>query len=140
MKYSHKEREKKILNRYKYDICFDGKVNIKLPEDILYYLFVNRRQTYTKYPKHLKIQCHSGANRTIKDIFRLCKHYFPEITYEQVVNMLRYYMAKNLLSGYTCYTIHHFVLNLGYAHDAIMVANNRYSITIFRKYFKYDTK
>lgn len=141
MKYSNKEKEKKILNKYKYDICFNEEgLNIKTPNDVLYYLFVNRRCTYTKYPNYSKKQCNSGANRTIKDIFRLCKYYFPKITYEQVDDMLRYYMTKNLLSGNTCYTIHHFILNLGFARESSIVANNRHSISIFRKYFNYDTK
>lgn len=141
MKYSHEEKEKQILSKYKHGICFKEEgLNIKTPNDILYYLFINPISTYTAYPTYLKKQCYRGANRTMKDIFRICNYYFPKITYKQVVDMLTYYMKKNLLQGNTCYTIHQFVLNMGYSKEAFTVANYKNSITLFREHFNYDTE
>jgi hypothetical protein len=63
----------KQLNKYKNKLTFHSSIKINTLTDIFYYALIINCGTYFSNGKH---QCRPNKNRSLNDIYRLCKFYF----------------------------------------------------------------
>lgn len=82
-------------------LSFSGEINIQRLGDVIFYLFFNGStvgKTFSVYKRVSNKPQKTGQSRSIEDCFLLAKHYFPEITYEQVQKavVLFYDIKKNV--------------------------------------------
>ena len=87
---------------------FDVHTGVLTLNYIMKILLRNRSESYTHPAGDIcrKIQCRNDSNRSISDIFFICKTYFPEITFKEVLKELHYY---NYAHGFFCEDIEKFI-------------------------------
>lgn len=102
--------EKHEMFSKKRSLSFSSEINIQRLGDVIFYLFFNGStvgKTFSVYTRVSNKPQRTGNSRSIEDCFLLAKHYFPEITYEQVYNavVLFYTINKNakLAHGFRAY-------------------------------------
>ena len=69
---------------------------------ILRFLRNINNEYYTVDSKTNKVTCRLGARRSIKDIYLIVKYYFPEITFEQVLEDIVYLFREDFINGSFC--------------------------------------
>ena len=69
---------------------------------ILRFLRNMNNEYYTVDSKTNKVTCHLGARRSIRDICLIVKYYFPEITFEQVLEDIVYLFREDFINGSFC--------------------------------------
>ena len=87
---------------------------------ILRFLRNINNEYYTVNSKTNRVTCRLGARRSIKDIYLVVKYYFPEITFEQVLeDIVRLYNEK-FINGSFCSDVRLYV----FYTDQISLARN----------------
>ena len=76
---------------------------------ILRFLRNMNNEYYTVNSKTNRVTCRLSARRSIKDIYLIVKYYFPEITFEQVLEDIVYLFKENLINGSYCSNVRLYV-------------------------------
>ncbi len=87
------------------DLNIEGFKNLFKEYDkkfILRFLRNMNNEYYTVDSKTNKVTCRLGARRSIKDIYLVVKYYFPEITFEQVLEDIVYLFREDFINGSFC--------------------------------------
>ena len=69
---------------------------------ILRFLRNINNEYYTVDSKTNKVTCRLGARRSIRDIYLVVKYYFPEITFEQVLEDIVWLYNEQFINGSFC--------------------------------------
>ena len=69
---------------------------------ILRFLRNMNNEYYTVNPETNRVTCRLGARRSIKDIYLIVKYYFPEITFEQVLEDIVRLYNEQFINGSFC--------------------------------------
>ena len=87
---------------------------------ILRFLRNINNEYYTVDSKTNRVTCRLGARRSIKDIYLIVKYYFPEITFEQVLEDIVRLYNKQFINGLFCSDVRLYV----FYTDQISLARN----------------
>ena len=91
-------------------------------------------------------ECSAYRNRSIVDLFRTCKYYYPECTLRQVILGLKYWVEeKNDIGGFFCYDIHRFIMRrrsvtLGWSMQPLSAENTEFGAPLRRLFLKAEGK
>ena len=69
---------------------------------ILRFLRNINNEYYTVNPETNRVTCRLSARRSIRDIYLVVKYYFPEITFEQVLEDIVYLFREDFINGSFC--------------------------------------
>lgn len=90
--------EKKIINRLSdliYLMCSHA-----------YYSPVNTETWFvSKDGVKIRKHCRNFASRSTNDIYRICKNYYPEITFKQIWDTLYFLKQNGYVTGHYCSTV-----------------------------------
>ena len=76
---------------------------------ILRFLRNMNNEYYTVNSKTNRVTCRLGARRSIKDIYLIVKYYFPEITFEQVLEDIVRLYNEQFINGSFCNDVRFYV-------------------------------
>ena len=76
---------------------------------ILRFLRNMNNEYYTVNSKTNRVTCRLGARRSIRDIYLIVKYYFPEITFEQVLEDIVRLYNEQFINGSFCYDVRLYV-------------------------------
>ena len=76
---------------------------------ILRFLRNMNNEYYTVNSKTNRVTCRLGARRSIKDIYLVVKYYFPEITFEQVLEDIVSLYNEQFINGSFCNDVRFYV-------------------------------
>lgn len=100
------------IHHNNYELCLDKynhDNNLKLYEFILIFLNQLNDNHFTKYKYRSQYrndrQCDAGRRRSLKDIYLICKNYYPTCNIYQVFNILIQLLKDNQISIQHCSTI-----------------------------------
>lgn len=113
---------REILDKHSIEVLEEGLLNIKpitpLGHNSIYlgefiYEFIrNYNNNYYTKNQYGLVTCEKAKRRSLGDIFRLCKTYYPDCTIHDVINELVWLLENGMIKGSYCTTIYKYVFHL----------------------------
>ena len=99
---------------------------------ILRFLRNINNEYYTVDSKTNRVTCRLGARRSIKDIYLIVKYYFPEITFEQVLEDIVRLYNEQFINGSFCNDVRLYVFytdQISFSRHSEKILENSQEIT-----------
>lgn len=113
------QTEKKIKNRNPITVklYMENAFTHSNAKEFIKKYFLGSRPRTIQVNKKLETHCEGASNRSIIDLYKLTRNYYPEFTLKELLITLQELASKGSIVGFKCSTINRLVFYTGWGYN-----------------------